>query len=90
MTDAAPEQTTPNGGQAPAPRPFDGLPPVEHLGRALRAASEAGATESAGRFLILTHRGPDPDALGACEGLRLLIERGFAFPCVATTHRNAK
>ncbi|MEL6428527.1 MAG: DHH family phosphoesterase [Planctomycetota bacterium] len=86
MTDAAPEQTTPDGGQAPAPRPFDGLPPVEHLGRALRAASEAGAPESAGRFLILTHRGPDPDALGACEGLRLLIERGFAFRCVVATH----
>lgn len=68
------------------PRRFEGLPPVEHLGRALRAASEAADPAVAGRFLILTHRGPDPDAIGACEGLRLLIEKGFAFRCVVATH----
>ena len=66
--------------------PFDGLPPVEHLGRALRKASEEAGKDVAGRFLILTHRGPDPDAIGACEGLRLLIEKGFAFRCDVATH----
>lgn len=67
-------------------RPFDGLPPVEHLGRVLRAAAEGAHPDVGGRFLILTHRGPDPDAIGACEGLRLLIEKGFAFRCVVATH----
>ncbi|MEM8709318.1 MAG: hypothetical protein AAGG01_00085, partial [Planctomycetota bacterium] len=79
-------------GEAVAPpeasvqRPFDGLPPVEHLGRVLRACSESSDPAVAGNFLILTHMGPDPDAIGACEGLRLLIEKGFAFRCVVATH----
>ena len=82
-----PEQAPPLDAEpVEAPRRFDGLPPVEHLGRALRAASEAADPAVAGRFLILTHRGPDPDAIGACEGLRLLIEKGFAFRCVVATH----
>lgn len=84
--DRDPEDARPEDTRAEAPRPFDGLPPVEHLGRALRAAAEAAVPEVAGRFLILTHRGPDPDAIGACEGLRLLIEKGFAFRCVVATH----
>lgn len=78
--------SSPEAAEPAAARPFGGLPPVEHLGRALRAASEAADPEVAGRFLILTHRGPDPDAIGACEGLRLLIEKGFAFRCVVATH----
>ncbi len=68
------------------PRPFQGLPPVEHLGRVLRAAVERAPDRAAAQFLVLTHRGPDPDALGACEGLRRLIEKGFAFRCVVATH----
>ncbi len=79
----------PSGEQAAETRPpkkFLGLPPVEHLGRVLRACSEAAASDVAGHFLILTHMGPDPDAIGAAEGLRLLIEKGFAFQCVVATH----
>lgn len=72
--------------EAPVAKPFDGLPPVEHLGRVLRKCSEAADQAVAGHFLILTHMGPDPDAIGACEGLRLLIEKGFAFRCVVATH----
>ena len=85
MTDTASKKSQ-SGGDSTAPKPFDGLPPVEHLGRSLKAAVEAATSSTAGNFLILTHRGPDPDALGACEGLRLLIERGFAFRCVVATH----
>lgn len=80
-----PEGPTPQDAEAP-PRPFRGLPPVEHLGRVLRAAAEGCASDVSGTFLVLTHRGPDPDALGACEGLRRLIEKGFAFRCVVATH----
>ena len=97
MTDSAqrtsatnpPETEDPSGSdelRREEPKPFDGLPPVEHLGRALRAAAESADPEVSGSFLILTHRGPDPDAIGACEGLRLLIEKGFAFRCVVATH----
>lgn len=84
-TDAA-EPSPPEDAPVEEKRPFDGLPPVEHLGRVLRKASEHADPDVAGRFLILTHRGPDPDAIGACEGLRLLIEKGFAFRCVVATH----
>ena len=71
---------------APTPKKFSGLPPVEHLGRVLRSCAEEAPAEVAGRFLILTHMGPDPDAIGACEGLRLLIEMGCAFQFVVATH----
>jgi len=81
------EPVSPTSDEPPvAERPFRGLPPVEHLGRVLRAAADACGGESSGNFLVLTHRGPDPDALGACEGLRQLIEKGFAFRCVVATH----
>lgn len=61
------------------------MKPVEHLRSVLEAASEAAPEEARGRFLILTHRGPDPDALGACEGLRRLIEEGFGFEATVAT-----
>ena len=68
-----------------APR-FGGTAPVEHLRGVLSACCESSASEVRGRFLILTHMGPDPDALGACEGLRLLLEKGFGHDCVVATH----
>jgi nanoRNase/pAp phosphatase (c-di-AMP/oligoRNAs hydrolase) len=37
---------------------------------------------------VLTHRGPDPDAIGACEGVRHLAEQCFGIPArVATVGR---
>ncbi|MFT4543400.1 MAG: nanoRNase/pAp phosphatase (c-di-AMP/oligoRNAs hydrolase) [Planctomycetota bacterium] len=67
---------------------FPGLLPVHHLQRVLQRASEAAPEKARGRFLVLTHRGPDPDALGACEGLRSLLRDGFGFePVVATLGR---
>ena len=78
----------PEGEAAPTPEDrltFPGLLPVHHLQRVLARASEGAAEHARGRFLILTHRGPDPDALGACEGLRSLLRDGFGFqPVVAT------
>ncbi|MCP3918215.1 MAG: hypothetical protein GY711_21910 [bacterium] len=62
--------------------------PVEHLREVLAAASNAAPVGARERFLILTHRGPDPDALGACEGLRRLLSAGFGYrPVVATLGR---
>lgn len=54
--------------------PFHGKP-VEHLRKVLDEASR----KAPGReLLILTHRSPDPDGLGACEGMRRLCgEPGF-------------
>lgn len=61
---------------------------MHHLHRVLQRASEGASPEASGRILILTHRGPDPDALGACEGLRLLIGEAFELePVVATLGR---
>ena len=68
------------------PERFGGASPVAHLRAALAACCEASAPDVRGRFLILTHMGPDPDALGACEGLRLLLEQGFGHECVVATH----
>jgi len=62
-----------------------GPPPFRRLRAALEQASEAAPEEARGRFLILTHRGPDPDALGACEGLRRLIEVGFGMTSTVAT-----
>jgi nanoRNase/pAp phosphatase (c-di-AMP/oligoRNAs hydrolase) len=59
--------------------------PLEHLRELLQR--EAGAS-GGGCFLILTHRSPDPDALGACCGLRHLLENGFGMDTrVATVGR---
>ena len=90
MTDPAPtfrsESGTPSGLAAGGLRP--GLPPVHHLREVLERASAEASDPARGRFLILTHRGPDPDALGACEGLRRLLSKGFDFdPTVATLGR---
>ena len=69
-------------------RTFSGLAPVQHLRTVLERASSLAPAASRGRFLVLTHRGPDPDALGACEGLRRLLSVGFGLePVVATLGR---
>ncbi|MDP6408186.1 MAG: hypothetical protein QGI46_02300 [Planctomycetota bacterium] len=53
-----------------------------------------GILESSGggargrRLLVLTHRGPDPDAIGACEGIRFLCSEVLGFEArVATVGR---
>lgn len=62
-----------------------GLQPADHLRRVLERASAEAPEEAQGHFLVLTHRGPDPDALGACEGLRRLIEVGFGYRATVAT-----
>lgn len=83
---AAPKAEPPADSASRLATRFGGAAPVEHLGRVLREVSDSAPIEIAGRFLILTHMGPDPDAIGACEGLRLLLEKGFGFRCVVATH----
>ncbi len=65
--------------------PFDGLLPYEHLRKVIEQASAEAAPELAQRFLVITHRGPDPDALGACEGLRRLLTEGHGKEVVVAT-----
>ncbi len=70
----------------PSATPFGaGSAPVDHLRTALARASREAPPEARGRFLVLTHRGPDPDALGACEGLRRLLELGFGYEATVAT-----
>lgn len=57
---------------------------VAELRDALVGAWRAGGPGAPRRLLVLTHRGPDPDALGACEGIRLLC-REFGFEAEVAT-----
>lgn len=71
----------------PAPErvpPADGEAPVRHLRQVLEDAWGRAGPKAPRRVLVLTHRGPDPDALGACEGIRLLC-RGFGFEAEVAT-----
>ncbi len=62
------------------------MPAVQHFREVLEAASASSPGKD--RLLILTHRGPDPDAIGACEGMRYLAETNFEIPArVATVGR---
>ena len=47
---------------------------LAHLHETLRAAA---ASSSGDRLLVLTHRGPDPDAIGSLEGIRFLLDRSL-------------
>ena len=72
----------------PAATPSDLQPsPVEHF-RAVLERHAQGVPESRRRVLVLTHRGPDPDAIAACEGNRHLCREGFGLEAeVATVGR---
>lgn len=59
--------------------------PVERLALVLAEVSAEASPAARGRFLVLTHRGPDPDAMGACEGLRCLLTAGFGYEVTVAT-----
>ncbi len=64
-------------------KPFGGKP-LEHLREAIEAGRRQ-ATSDSDCLLILTHRGPDPDAIGACEGVRFLCDQVFGVPAKVAT-----
>ncbi len=78
------------GAPAPANVPLvqtltPGLRPVDHLRRVLADTSRPWGP---GGLLVLTHKSPDPDALGAMAGLGFLLERAFGLKYeIATTGR---
>lgn len=55
---------------------------LEALRQALGAAERASGKDC---FLILTHRSPDPDAMGAAIGMRALIEDAFGKKATVAT-----
>lgn len=57
--------------------------PVDHFRQVLLSAR--GASRAGKELLLLTHRSPDPDAIGACEGIRFLCEAGFGIDVVVAT-----
>jgi nanoRNase/pAp phosphatase (c-di-AMP/oligoRNAs hydrolase) len=69
------EPARPGSESRSAKHGFPGRP-VDHLHEVFKQAVQA-APPKARRILVLTHRGPDPDALGACEGLRRLCSESF-------------
>lgn len=58
--------------------------PVEAFLAAVREALDA-APPGAREILLLTHRSPDPDAIGACVGIRRLLEERVGCPVVIAT-----
>ena len=75
-----------NRASGPPPPEF-GMAPVEHFRRVLQDAA-AQAPEGCSGLLVLTHRGPDPDAIGSCEGVRHLCSSSFGLEVrVATAGR---
>lgn len=87
---STPRSDGPDSADADAPAPQGGLegdfgmPAVEHFQSVLLAAAER-APSGHSRLLILTHRGPDPDAIGACEGVRHLCAKGFGLDSTVAT-----
>ena len=76
-TDLAP---LPSGMGLPA-----GSSPLEHLRRVLDEQRDQWGTR---RPLVISHKSPDPDALGAMFGLRFLLREAFGLdPEVAATGR---
>lgn len=62
-----------------------GVQPLAHLGEVIAARRASWGKR---RPLILTHRTPDPDALGAMFGLDLLLRRAFGLePVLAAAGR---
>ena len=62
-----------------------GVRPLDHLRRILGEMSHPWAP---GGLLVLTHKSPDPDALGAMAGMGFLLERAFGLKHeIATTGR---
>jgi len=62
-----------------------GVRPLDHLRRVLGEMSHPWAP---GGLLVLTHKTPDPDALGAMAGIGFLLERAFNLEHeIATTGR---
>ena len=61
----------------------------EFLGSALAHLHEVLRTAAAGaegdRLLVLTHRGPDPDAIGSLEGVRFLLDRSLGIAADTVT-----
>jgi len=65
-----------------------GVQPLAHLGEVVDSMRSAWGAR---RPLILTHRTPDPDALGAMFGLDLLLRRAFGLePEIAAAGRIAR
>ncbi|MDF1836297.1 MAG: DHH family phosphoesterase [Planctomycetota bacterium] len=77
-----PHQDAPSQAKA---EPFEGMAPHEHLRKVVLAAKEQATEELREQFLVLTHRGPDPDALGACEGIRCLLTEEFGLQVTVAT-----
>lgn len=65
-----------------APAPFDAKQRLAALRESLVDAARRAESKA---FLILTHRSPDPDAMGAAIGMRLLIEKAFGMKATVAT-----
>ena len=65
--------TQPEEAKDSAAPNFEGSP-LAHLRETIQSAASSSEGD---RLLVLTHRGPDPDAIGSLEGVRFLLERSL-------------
>lgn len=65
------------------PRPTGEGRAVDRFRKVLLEARDASPAGK--ELLLLTHRSPDPDAIGACEGIRYLCQSGFGIDVVVAT-----
>src|SRR5262245_60926773 len=73
------------GGLPPGVGVPPGIQPLAHLRSVVEGLRPGFGSR---RPLVLTHRTPDPDALGAMFGLELLLRRGFGLEAeIAATGR---
>lgn len=68
--------------EEPAPVEFNAKERLAALREALVDAARSSGKQC---FLILTHRSPDPDAMGAAIGMRALIEDGLEMKATVAT-----
>lgn len=61
------------------------LTPAERVAALRKTLEEARDASGKDRVLILTHRSPDPDAMGAAVGMKLLIEDAFEMHATIAT-----
>jgi len=74
-----------SAASASAPRSSDCPPRSPDAFAHLASVLEPIAREPGARCLVLTHKSPDPDALGACVGVRHLLAKAFGIDAQIST-----
>ena len=83
MSDPSKADSTSAAAPVPGGSEFGGQA-VAHFREVLERARSEAADDSK-KLLVLTHRGPDPDAIAACQGVRFLCAEAFGLEAEVAT-----